>query len=312
VAGATSCGKALVLRALEAVRRPVDGLAGRLGDLSRVINFTRGRLEFSIRPDDVFIVTYPRSGTTLMQLLVHLLVRSGDPAHGHDLDLDLDFDFEHISQVAPWFERSLAVGSLEVSDLAALPSPRVFKSHLAQQWVPRGARTIHVTRDGRDVAVSYYHFYRSHLRYTGSFDRFFERFLRGDVQYRSWFKHTAGWQARRGDPELLFLRFEDLVHALPACVAAVARFLGVAASFERIAQIAERCSFERMKRHEQKFDFATELLLERRLRGGDFLRSGRTGAGSALRPEQERAFARRAGRRPRLARVELDLPAFLH
>jgi hypothetical protein len=281
--------------------RSITAVIDRLGDASRVLSFARGLLEFRSRPDDVFIVTYPRSGTTLMQFMLHQLAGRGDE------------DFDHISQVAPWFERSLAVGALQARDLEALPSPRIFKSHLAHGWLPGGGRYIYVTRDGRDVAVSYYHFYRSHLRYSGSFEQFFARFLRGDLQYGSWFKHTAGWTAHRDDPRILFLRFEDLVCSLPSCIRTVARFCELELCEERLAEIAHRCSFEWMKRHEERFDFTTERLLQLGYRRRAFLRSGRTGEGiAALRPEQEAAFRREAARPRRLADVELDLPQFLH
>jgi len=289
-------------RLLDIGARSITAVTARLGDASRVLSFTRGLLEFRVRPDDIFIVTYPRSGTTLMQFLLHQLVTGGDEP-----------EFDHISQVAPWFERSLAVGALQPRDLEEMPSPRIFKSHLAYRWVPRGGRRIYITRDGRDVAVSYYHFYRSHLRYRGSFEQFIARFLRGDLQYGSWFKHTAGWAARRGEPGVLLLRFEDLVESLPSCIRAVAAFCDLELREGRAAAIARRCSFEWMKRHEERFDFTTELLLQLGYRRRAFLRGGRTGDGNAtLGPEQEAAFRREAERPRRLPDVELDLPRFLH
>eukprot|EP00965_Chrysotila_dentata_P247559 6207816-Pleurochrysis_carterae.AAC.2 len=45
---------------------------------------------FVPRPDDVFIVTYPKCGTTWMMQIVHTL-RSGG-----------DMDFGEITEVVPW------------------------------------------------------------------------------------------------------------------------------------------------------------------------------------------------------------------
>jgi hypothetical protein len=276
----------------------ISTLAGRLEDGARVLRFLKGLLELEVRPDDIFIVTYPRSGTTWLQYILHLLT-SGEEA-----------GFEHISQVAPWFERSLAVGALTAADLESMPSPRIFKSHLARCWVPPGARYIYVARDGRDVACSYYHFYRSHLRYTGSFEAFLRRFLAGDLQYGSWFKHTRAWSAHRGDPALLYLRYEELRRSPREGIATIAAFCGIDVDEARVARVAELSSFERMKREEARFDFTTELLLQRGYRLGAFLRRGQTGEGrEGLTPEQEDAFRRAA--RARFTGLELDLPRFL-
>jgi len=288
----------LLREGTRAVELALEGL----GDLRRVMGFLWGRLEFAVRPDDIFISSYPRSGTTWMQLILHLLTTD-----------DRELTFDHISQVTPWFERSLAVGALTAADLETLPSPRVFKSHLPYRWLPRGARYVYIVRDGRDVAVSYYHFYRSHLRYTGSFDAFFDRFARGDVQYGSWFKHVAGWESQRGNPGVLIVGYEELKADPRRGVERLAEFCGLDLPPTRLGEIVERCSFEQMKRHEQKFDFATEFLLQSGYSGRGFLRRGQTGEGATtLSPGQQETFQRLAGRRPRLPELELDLPQFLH
>ena len=43
-------------------------------------------------PDDIFVVTYPRSGTTWTQMILYQLTTDGR------------MDFAHITQVCPWFE----------------------------------------------------------------------------------------------------------------------------------------------------------------------------------------------------------------
>jgi hypothetical protein len=121
---------------------------------------------FVPRPDDIFIVTYPRSGTTWMQMILYQFTTEGKMA------------FPHITTVCPWFERSQKDGTA----YDALPAPRVLKSHLSYRKIPKGpCRYIYVARDGKDMAVSYYHFYTTHMGFKGTFDDFFPRFLRGEV-----------------------------------------------------------------------------------------------------------------------------------
>lgn len=279
----------------------LDAVGERAADAARVARFVRGRLEHRPRDDDLFVVTYPRSGTTWTQFLLHLLATSGED------------DFAHISQVTPWFERSLALGTLSAEDLEALPSPRIFKSHLHPAWLPAGARCVYVVRDGRDVAVSYYHLYRSHLGFSGSFDDFFERFLAGDVQYKSWFKHVAAWRAHAERAPVLLLEYERLLEDLPACVEELIAFSRLPVERARLPVILEKASFAYMKAHEDRFDHATGEVLHNGAPRGAFLRSGRRGEGQArLTPSQRAAFAARALRPERLASVELDLAPYLH
>ena len=270
-------------RILEWTARTLDRAVRHLDSARRIANFVRGRVEFETRPDDVFISSYPRSGTTLTQWILYVL--------GHDQEPEPD----HLTRVSPWFERSLAIGELTAEDLARFPSPRVFKSHLPREWLPDGARYIYVERDVLDVLISYFHFYRAYLGFEGSLDDFYERFMAGRVQYGSWFEHVAGWRERASDPDLLIVRYEDLVRDKKASIERIAEFLGWARDERRIERAVTESSFEAMKRRESVFDHATALLLERGVSPESFLRTGQTGEGtSALGEAQVREIRSRA------------------
>jgi hypothetical protein len=246
---------------------------------------------FRPQPDDIFVVTYPRSGTTWTQMILYQLTTEGR------------MDFAHITQVCPWFERGLKAGQ----DFDVLPSPRVFKSHLSYRRIPKGpCKYIYVARDGEDVAVSYYHFYRSHINYKGNFDEFFEKFLDGDVSYGPWIRHVAGWWAHHAEENVLFLRYEDLVHDLFGNLRRIADFCGLDVDPARFALIEERCGFAFMKTHEAKFDPLLGMLWERDARLDAHLRAGRVGGGKdLLKPEQQARFDRAIGRQ--LEQLGIDL-----
>lgn len=281
---------------------PVRLFERRIGrDAARVTRFLRGRMQFRGRSDDLFISSYPRSGTTWMQHIAHAL-RSGG-----------DVSFQHISHVVPWFERSLALGRCNASDFERLPSPRVFKSHLPRTWLPSGARYLYVERDGRDVAVSYYHLYRSHLGFSGTFDQFYESFLRGDVQYRSWFKHVAGWRAYASDPALLIVQYETLRAGLGGELDRIARFWPLPLAADLRKKLQQLCAFEFMKMHESQFDHALAEPAGGRMSLGGFIRRGESGSfAEHLSPEQQARFFERLREATPRAVLELDLPAFLH
>jgi peroxiredoxin len=239
--------------------------------------------KFVPRAEDVFIVTYPRSGTTWMQMILYQLTTEGK------------MDFPHITNVSPWFERSLKDGTV----YDALHGPRVFKSHLSYHKIPKGpCRYIYVARDGKDVAVSYFHFYTTHMGFKGTFDEFFERFLKGEVHYGSWFRHVRGWWEHRDDANVLFLRYEELIADMPGCLRRISAFCGLEIAPKRWPDVLERCSFAFMKRHESQFDPLTALLYEQGFRPNSHLRNGQSGAWKdRLSAQQERRFGRTIHRR---------------
>jgi len=273
----------------------IDGLDTGLGDLRRTAAFARGRALWQPRADDVFVATYPRSGTTWMQFLLHLLVRP-------------ELEFRHINDVCPWVERSLAVGSITPEALARLPSPRIFKTHLLRQWLPREGRFVVLVRDPADVAVSYYELYRAYLGFGGSLDEFLERFAAGRVQYGSWWTHVRSWERHAG-PNVMLVRYEALRSDPAGQLRRVAEFAGLPSSPERIARAVEGASLARMKAIEERFDHATSLLLERGVRPRSFIGRGQGGVGALTAEQRVRIEA--AGRWSR-ARERAWLPAFLH
>jgi hypothetical protein len=245
--------------------------------------------DFVPRCDDIFVVTYPRSGTTWTQMILYQLTTQGT------------MDFAHITQVCPWFEQALRSGR----ELEGLPRPRVFKSHLPYRRIPKGpCRYIYVARDGKDVAISYYHF----MGFRETFEDFFERFLTGQDSYGSWLRHVAGWWAHRDDPNVLFLRYEDLVRDLAGGLRTIIDFCGLDVPPERLPGILERCTFAFMKAHETQFDPLIGMFYERRARPYAHLRAGRVGGGrEQLSPEQRARYDRSFGRR--LERLGLDFSA---
>lgn len=273
-----------------------------MGDALRTTRFLRGKLSFQPRSDDVYVVTYPRSGTTWVQFILHLLRSSDAP-----------LDFVHLSQVSPWWERSLALGSRRAKDFEDAPAPRVFKSHLPRRWLPACGRYVYIVRDGLDVAVSYHHLYRSHLGYQGNFSDFFELFLNGRVQYGSWFKHVEGWRRFEHDPQVLWLEYESMRGDLGGAIQDLSRFLGWPLTPRRAEEVLELASFAYMKAHEERFDPITETLLDQGLMRGRFIRQGRSGAGAELvTPDMRARFEDLLGQPRRRPDLEARLPDFLH
>ncbi|MGB5694500.1 MAG: sulfotransferase domain-containing protein [Polyangiales bacterium] len=285
-------------RALGLVAGALGVAARNIDNARRITNFLRGRMELVVRSTDVFVASYPRSGTTLTQWILYLLSHDEQP------------DPAHLTKASPWFERSLAIGEITAEDLERFASPRVFKSHLPRQWLPDGARYIYVERDVLDVLVSYFHFYRAYLGFEGTLDEFYRRFMDGRVQYGSWFEHVASWRARAADPDVLILRYEDLLSDRKASIERMVDFLDWECDERSVDRAVIESSFDEMKRREPIFDHATAVLLERGVSQRSFLRSGETGRGAnELTEAQVRAVRERSStaRRPAIR----ELAAFL-
>jgi len=262
-------------RTLGAATNALGSAVRNLENVRRIANFLRGRMEIEVRPSDVFISSYPRSGTTLTQWILYLLAHEERP------------DPDHLTKVSPWFERSIAIGELTADDLERFESPRVFKSHLPREWLPNGARYIYVERDVEDVLVSYFHFYRDYLGFEGSLDDFYLRFKEGRVQYGSWYEHVTGWHAHADDPSVLILHYRDLLDDRKQTVQRIVDFLGWDRDERWIDRAVIESSFDAMKRREAVFDHATALLLERGVTPRSFLRAGKSGSGAAALSERQ-------------------------
>ncbi|NXP12870.1 ST3A1 sulfotransferase, partial [Thinocorus orbignyianus] len=128
--------------------------------------------DFEIRDSDVFLATYPKSGTVWTQNILSLILHEGHRNGTENMD---------IMDRIPWLEYND-----KNMDYANLPSPRALATHLPYYLVPRDlrnkrARVIYVSRNPKDVMVSYYHFskYMTVLEEIPDFNLLMERFLAG-------------------------------------------------------------------------------------------------------------------------------------
>jgi hypothetical protein len=158
--------------------------------------------------------------------------------------------------------------------------------------------------------VSYYHLYRSHNGYKGTFAEFFELFMGGKVMHGSWSEHVGGWWKHRHKLNVLFLTYEELVSDLEGCLLRIIAFCHLNVPPERLPLILERCSFAFMKQHENKFDPAIEALWQQGAKLNLFLRAGRVGEGARqLNQEQQARFEQAFHDQPQRAAFAWPAPA---
>jgi len=199
-------------------------------------------LAYQPDPTDIIISPYAKCGTTWMQQMVHALRTGGD------------MDFAEITEAVPWLELAHDMGLDIHSPQKA--RPHAFKSHLAWDEVPKGARYIVVLRDPADAFLSYFRFFEGWFFEPGSISMeafvatYLERPDRGNDTY---WRHAASWWGQRDNPDVLLLAFEHMKADLPGAVDRVAEFMG-GYDPDRRALATRYAGFEFMKANADKFD----------------------------------------------------------
>ncbi len=215
--------------------------------------------KIQIRPDDVLVVTPPKSGTTWMQTIVALLF-SADP----DIETELAVKM-------PWID----IRYREISDVAArieaMTHRRSLKSHTPMDGVPLHdeAQYFCVFRHPLDVHFSY----RRHLSNTpmSFFDLWypkddsegitFRRFLDGGpegfdgdaVTLAHILRHYEAAKALAERSNVTLFHYADMSRDLAGTFDKVAGLLGITHSRTVMDRLVEAATFKNMKDHAERF-----------------------------------------------------------
>ncbi|XP_063363592.1 sulfotransferase 1A1-like [Cydia amplana] len=208
-----------------------------------------------VRPDDIWVTTFPRSGTTWTQELVWLLKN------------DLDYDKASKSKLGERYI-STGLGLMQNTDMRAIltalrpnviealenaPSPRFIKNHFPLSLLPENlvdiAKVVYVARDPRDVAVSLYNFMKLMKNDVGNFKLFWNLFIQDLCNYTPYFAHIKEAWALRHHPHMLFIFYEELSKDLPSCIKRVATFLGEKVTDEQIVKLCEHLNIDNFRKN---------------------------------------------------------------
>ena len=195
--------------------------------------------EFVLKDDDVLVVTFPRSGTTWTEQMVHLLFNQGEQGD------------KRLTDAVPWLETLPHRPNGMAATLKAMHGRRLFTSHLPLPLMPRQkdstAKYVYVARNPKDVAISFYFHDQSKGGYEGTWEEHFQLFMNGELTFGSYFDHVLPWwEASKTDPNILFLKYEDMKQHHAERVAQIASFLDLQAEPQLINRVVALSSFQSM------------------------------------------------------------------
>ncbi len=244
------------------------------------------------RDTDVFVAAASKVGQTwVLALLHHLRTEGRDP----------DFGGRGAMAATPWLEFPRDMTTFQpidrtarLAELEALPAPRVFKMHVVWDEIPRGGRgkVVTITRDPRDVPWSMYQHLlglQPHLHPVPWVDPGFDEWFDGWIDTTPYFPIVRSLWEHRNDPDLLWLRFEDLKVDLPRGAHRCAEFLRWPVSSDGEARAVELSELGAMQRRE------ASLKMGAWKEGHRFVREGAVGKNRArLNAEQQQRVVDRA------------------
>ena len=210
-------------------------------------------------PKDVFIASWGKSGTTMMQQMFHQLRMIAATGAG-------DMDFDDISRMTPWEDTAFLLDLDMTRPQRA--APRGFKSHREYERLPAGQRYVVTLRDPKECYVSFHRFFDGWHVERGAltleeFWPFFEGGGPGGCDYHT---HLLSWWARRDAPDTLLASYRWAARNKRAMIERLAGFLGLDPGEAGMAKIEEMTSREFMHAHRDRFDDAMICaVMERKL-----------------------------------------------
>ncbi len=228
---------------------------------ARVIG--RARLRRSIRRTDVFIVAFPKSGTTWVSYFMARLLWRRTGTFDEPTDI---FEFQDI---IPPVNREY-FGLKPIPRFPKLRDPRIFRLHAPyDSLLPR---VVYLVRDPRAVLVSYYHYKR---RTEAGFRKTLPEYIEENATWPcDWGDHVRDWLEHPVPERILWVRYEDL-HERPGFeFERISRFCGHAAREDELTACMREASFRAMRKREEEAsaaDHAVDATVP-------FMRTGRVDA----------------------------------
>uniref|UniRef100_A0A8D8UER4 Sulfotransferase family cytosolic 1B member 1 n=1 Tax=Cacopsylla melanoneura TaxID=428564 RepID=A0A8D8UER4_9HEMI len=270
--------------------------------------FAEQILNFDVRDDDVWVCSFPKTGTTWTQEMVWCIANDLD-YEGAKVVLPERFPFLELTALFDY--RSNQALNLTEEDLNSvltiqnMKGRRFIKTHLPWNLLPRKlqnkstkAKIIYVTRNPKDTCISYFHHCGLMEGYTGTLEEFYKLFLNDAPCFAPYWDHVLDfWAVAKKNENILFIKYEGMKKDLRSIISQVASHLSKKLTTDQVESLENHLSFENMKNNPAtNYEFVVKFnkenhLIQDKLLDGKFMRSGKVGGYKAqMSSEVEKAF----------------------
>ncbi|XP_029634473.2 sulfotransferase 1A2-like [Octopus sinensis] len=188
-----------------------------------------------IRPDDILLYSYPGAGSHWMFEVVNMILKEN-------------------SERVPMIKEEMVLDYAPVENLDSAESPRLLNTHLSIDFLPpellKDHKIIYLNRNPKAILVTYYRHLLAgkSFEYNGNFSSFFDLFMKGEVPWDDYFKHTQEFYTLiKDNPNAIIITYENMKEDLSKVVSSVAKFLGKIIPDQLNIDIVDECSFDKMK-----------------------------------------------------------------
>lgn len=196
---------------------------------------------FSAGSDDIYLVSYPRSGNTWMRVMISELLygESGESIE----DLQYYVPDIHVKTYAN----------------EVIPSSfHVVKSHFPYnkaRQMSNYKRVVYLIRDPSDAVLSCYRYQAGLGRYDSVFERFLPDWLNGRIWPCSWQEHVNSWTGVGAvdlGVDLFVIRYEDLITNTEDQIGKLVSFLELNVTQEVVRRAVASASVHEMRLREKR------------------------------------------------------------
>jgi len=231
-------------------------------------NYQKQYNNFVCKSSDVWVASFPKSGTTWCQELawsvyhglqhpdIGKLLTDRVPFFEWDCLFPDDATLDHLP------DDDLNKTGVMWNLLQTASPPRFIKTHLQQCLLPTdvakvGSKILYVCRDPKDVCVSLFYHSVKLDGFTGTFDDMVDLFLADVYPWAPFWGNVLGFWDIRNDPNVMFITYEQLKQDLRGNISKVAQFLGVqrpglkpgCIDDKELDQLTEHCTFGSMSKN---------------------------------------------------------------